>query len=73
MDYLDIKKEIVTDKNRIRPENSEVERLYGCNKKFFSLTGWKPNYLGIEGFEKGLIKTIDWFKINQKLNKDYLV
>lgn len=73
MDYLDIKKEIITDKNRLRPENSEVERLYGSNKKFLSLTGWKPKYLGIEGFEKGLIKTINWFKINKKLNKDYLV
>ena len=35
MDYLDIKKEIITDRNRLRPEKSEVERLYGCNKKFF--------------------------------------
>ena len=35
MDYLEIKKEIITDRNRLRPENSEVERLYGCNKKFF--------------------------------------
>jgi len=73
MNYLEIKKEIVTDKNRLRPENSEVERLYGCNKKFLSLIGWEPNFLGIKGFEKGLEKTIEWFKINQKTNKDYLI
>ena len=29
---------VITDKSRIRPENSEVERLVGSNKKITELT-----------------------------------
>ena len=28
---------------RIRPKNSEVNRLYGCNKKLIKLTDWEQN------------------------------
>ena len=52
---------IESELERIRPEKSEVNRLYGCNKKIFSLTDWDPKYVGIDGFVKGLEKTIDWF------------
>ena len=52
---------IESELERIRPEKSEVNRLYGCNKKIFSLTDWNPKYAGIDGFVKGLEKTIDWF------------
>ncbi len=53
--------EIKTDDNRIRPEKSEVERLWAANRKAFDLTGWKPEYAGIEGLERGLQETIEWF------------
>jgi len=52
---------IIADKQRLRPKNSEVERLYAANAKALSLLNWKPKYSGLDGFEKGLIKTIDWF------------
>ncbi len=52
---------IESELERIRPEKSEVNRLYGCNEKIFSLTDWDPKYAGIDGFVKGLEKTIDWF------------
>lgn len=51
-----------TDPNRIRPEKSEVERLWADNSKARELTGWEPIYTGLEGLRKGLKETVDWFK-----------
>lgn len=53
--------EIVTDEIRLRPENSEVERLWADNTKAKEIFGWKPNYSGHNGFKKGLTETVDWF------------
>ena len=53
--------EVKTDDHRLRPEKSEVERLWADNKKAFRLTGWQPQYAGIEGLTRGLRNTIDWF------------
>ena len=44
---------IKQDKNRLRPVNSEVNRLLGDNTKLKKLTKWEPKYSGLEGFEKG--------------------
>ena len=71
MDYLDIHKKISTDASRLRPKNSEVERLFGSNREFIKLTGWKPEFSGIDGFRKGIKKTIEWFKLNNKISKEY--
>ena len=59
--------EIDTDEERLRPENSEVNRLWCDNTKLKEYTTWKPQYAKLEGFEKGLNETIKWF-----LNKDNL-
>ena len=59
--------EIITDDIRIRPENSEVERLWADNTKAKKLLEWSPKYAGKEGFKIGLKETIDWFT-----NKDNL-
>ena len=53
--------EISTDNERLRPENSEVERLWADNSKAVEVLGWKPSYLGLSGFRDGLAKSIDWF------------
>jgi NAD dependent epimerase/dehydratase len=53
--------EIVTDEQRMRPVNSEVERLWADNSKALRLFGWQPNYGGIEGFKRGLSETAEWF------------
>lgn len=53
--------EIVCDEQRIRPANSEVERLFASNDKLHKLTGWQPKYGGLDGFKKGLTKTAEWF------------
>lgn len=60
---------IDTDENRIRPDKSEVERLWCNNSKAEELYGWKPKFAGIEGFTKGLTSTIDWFSNNDNLSK----
>lgn len=53
--------DIVVDAARLRPENSEVERLWASNKKAFDILGWSPQYSGKEGFYRGLKETIAWF------------
>ena len=51
------KVEVKTDEQRIRPEKSEVERLWADNKKAKELIGWQPKYT----LDNGLKETIDWF------------
>ena len=46
---------------RLRPENSEVERLWADNSKAKDLLGWQPRYGGLQGLRKGLVETIEWF------------
>ncbi len=53
---------ITCDTQRLRPEKSEVERLWADNSRLCKLTDWKPHYEGIEGFNTGLQETISWFK-----------
>ncbi len=51
---------IVCDEQRLRPKDSEVERLLGANAKIRELTEWEPRYT----FEEGLAETIGWLKEN---------
>ena len=53
--------EIITDKNRLRPIKSEVDRLWADNTKAKQIFGWSPNYTGRVGLKKGLKETIKWF------------
>jgi NAD dependent epimerase/dehydratase len=57
----------ISDDNRLRPEKSEVERLFASYSKAEELMGWKPEFGGLEGFERGLSKTIEWFTKPQNL------
>ena len=61
--------EIITDKARMRPEASEVERLWADNTKMIELFDWMPRYAGRDGFRRGLIETIDWFAQSGNLDK----
>jgi NAD dependent epimerase/dehydratase len=54
---------IISDDVRLRPDKSEVERLFGSNEKIIQHTKWKQNY----SLEKGLEETIDWFKDSNNL------
>ncbi len=53
--------EIVTDETRLRPEKSEVERLWADNTKARNIFGWMPAYGGLDGFRRGLTETVEWF------------
>lgn len=53
--------EIVSDEQRLRPEKSEVKRLWASNEKASEFLSWKPQYGCIEGFHRGLEETIAWF------------
>lgn len=60
-EIMGVKVEIETDPQRVRPEKSEVERLWADNRKAREVLGWEPEYAGREGFRRGLAETIAWF------------
>lgn len=49
------------DAERIRPEKSEVNRLFACNKKAKELLNWYPKFGAVLGLKKGLEATVEWF------------
>ena len=55
------KVEVVEDAQRLRPEKSEVERLFADNARLMKLTGWTPAYGKLEGFRRGIAETVAWF------------
>jgi NAD dependent epimerase/dehydratase len=57
--------EIKQDEKRVRPENSEVMRLYGSNKKLKELTNWEQKY----SLKQGLQETINWFSKENNLKQ----
>jgi NAD dependent epimerase/dehydratase len=56
---------IVSDDERLRPEKSEVERLFGDNKKILELTNWKQT----TSLDEGLKQTIEWFRKPENLKR----
>jgi dTDP-glucose 4,6-dehydratase len=66
-DVMGVEIEILTDQQRLRPEKSEVERLFASNDRAKELLGWTPMYGGLEGFKRGLAKTVKWFSSPENL------
>ncbi len=60
-EVMGVEIEIETEQARLRPEKSEVDRLWADNSKAKNLTGWEPVYGGREGFKRGLAETVAWF------------
>ena len=56
---------VITDDDRLRPEKSEVYRLWCDNTKIKELTGFEPKY----SIKEGLEKTIAWFANPENLKK----
>jgi len=71
-DTLNIIKELmgsdvkfVADEQRIRPEKSEVFRLWCDNTQIEKLTGFQPQV----DIREGLQRTINWFTSEDRLSK----
>jgi nucleoside-diphosphate-sugar epimerase len=65
INQINPKATIITDEIRLRPEKSEVERLFGSNQKIKELTSWKPDYT----LESGIAETIQWFADKTNLSQ----
>lgn len=57
--------EIISKERRIRPDKSEVDRLYGDNSKANKLLNWSPKY----SLSEGLKLTIEWFSKEENLKR----
>ncbi|HKG62172.1 MAG TPA: SDR family NAD(P)-dependent oxidoreductase [Pyrinomonadaceae bacterium] len=53
---------IALEDARVRPENSEVDRLLADSRKGQSILGWTPKY----SLEEGLMATIEWIRNNSE-------
>lgn len=56
---------VVTDEQRLRPQKSEVLRLWGENRLIKELTGFEPQF----SLRKGLEITCEWFTKPENLKK----
>ncbi len=61
IDVMGADVEIICDEQRLRPEKSEVNRLFAGIDKAKEVMSWSPEFEGLEGFKKGVSKTIEWF------------
>ena len=58
---------IMSDSIRLRPDNSEVERLWADNRKARERLNWVPHYAGRDGLRRGLEETVSWFSKPENL------
>jgi len=63
IDQINPKAQIVQQEQRMRPDKSEVFRLFGSNEKLKQYTGWQPEYY----LSAGIAETIEWFRDSEIL------
>lgn len=68
-ELMGAKVDIECEAERLRPDNSEVERLFASIAKAEQMMGWVPKYGGLDGFKQGLIRTIEWFSDPTNLSR----
>ena len=61
--------EVVSSDARMRPKNSEVERLLASNERAKDLLNWTPTFAGLSGFQRGLETTISWFSNAENMKR----
>lgn len=65
IDKINPEAKIASDDERLRPEKSEVERLFGSNEKIKRITKWQQQY----SFNQALDETIEWFTQPENLTR----
>jgi NAD dependent epimerase/dehydratase len=65
IEQINPKARVIIDETRLRPEKSEVFRLFGSNYKIKKNTNWELKY----SFKEGIKETIEWFKNPQNIAK----
>ena len=66
-DIMKTEVSFVSENERKRPQDSEVERLWADNTKAEKLFGWKPEFSGKDGLRRGLEQTVEWFRQPENL------
>jgi NAD dependent epimerase/dehydratase len=66
-EIMRVEVQVITDEQRLRPEKSEVDRLWASNAKAGELLDWRPAYAGLDGFRRGLAETVKWFSLRENL------
>jgi dTDP-glucose 4,6-dehydratase len=61
-EVMGVELEVIQDPERIRPEGSEVDRLFAGTLDAERLFAWKPEHGGRRGFTRGLAETARWFR-----------
>jgi dTDP-glucose 4,6-dehydratase len=61
--------EIARVDERVRPAESEVDRLWANIDKAARELGWTPEYAGRDGFRRGLEETVSWFRQSDHLKR----
>lgn len=67
-EVMGVEIEVISDEERMRPADSEVERLYAGVEKACRLFSWAPEHGGRDGFAKGIAKTAEWFQASSNLS-----
>jgi NAD dependent epimerase/dehydratase len=65
IDQINPAAKVASDEQRLRPEKSEVFRLFGANEKIREYTNWQQQY----SLKQGLANTIEWFKVPENLKQ----
>jgi len=68
---LNVPLPILQNKERFRPEKSEVQALICDSATAFTALQWHPNYSGEEGLLRALYQTVDWFSAHQEYRNLY--
>lgn len=68
-DLMGVDIDIRQEQARVRPEDSEVDRLVADNAKAEELMAWSPEAIGEEGLRQGLERTISWFTAGENLRR----
>ena len=59
---MEVDPDIILDDVRLRPKDSEVERLWADASKAQEILGWTPEFGGLDGLKRGIAHTVEWFR-----------